>query len=392
MKKVKMFKHLSSHNFFSCGGRVICIHIKTYHSLNLTQVSCCATSDLLSDRLNYPYFLGLATPLNYTTRVMLQMVNKLGSNNIQVLFSDGKYGESAVKLILSLAPSFNICVAQTVRVYGGDNGINSVVTSLQRFPGARHVLVYIASPLMPKVARAINNMNEHRRFLFIGENCFYHKDYMLNYPNLRGSLIVAEQPIPQSDEYKRFLRHFDPACVKLPTSLLYFMQENLNCYYEFSFKKEFPQKCHPELLRKFPEHLDKWTPYLIKSTTALIKGAYQAIKSMCKDETICSEYRNSPERVVEFVRNVTLDTDGDDRDDQLFDSNANGVLGLKIYIIEEKDFVEARCLRNIIKIKEDQIISSDKIHIVKIVLQRGFPLKTFLDCFLVLAKRYLRYS
>lgn len=312
------------------------------------------------------------------------MVNKLGSNNVQVLFSDGKYGESAVKLILSLAPSFNICVAQTVRVYGSDvsNDISSVVASLHRFPGARQVLVYIASPLMPKVARAINSINEHRRFLFIGENCFYHRDYMLKYPNLHGSLIVAEQPIPQSDEYKTYLRKFDPASVELPTSLLYFMQENLNCYYEFSFRKEFPQKCNRELLRKFPEHLDKWTPYLIKSITALIKGAYQALKSMCKDETICSEYRNSPEHVVEFVRNVTLDIDGDDRDDQLFDSNGNGVLGLKIYIIEEKDFVEACCLKNIIN---DKGGSHDIIRQSPYCKNRNafsdFPLKTFFKLF-----------
>lgn len=205
---------------------------------------------------------------------------------------------------------------------------------------------------------------------------------MLKYPNLHGSLIVAEQPIPQSDEYKTYLRKFDPASVELPTSLLYFMQENLNCYYEFSFRKEFPQKCNRELLRKFPEHLDKWTPYLIKSITALIKGAYQALKSMCKDETICSEYRNSPEHVVEFVRNVTLDIDGDDRDDQLFDSNGNGVLGLKIYIIEEKDYVEACCLKNIIN---DKGGSHDIIRQSPYCKNRNafsdFPLKTFFKLF-----------
>ncbi|XP_061186728.1 uncharacterized protein LOC133194835 [Saccostrea echinata] len=90
--------------------------------LKMVQVSCCATSDLLSDRLNYPYFVGLATPLNYTTQVMLKMVQKLGSTHIQVLFSDGKYGESAVRLIKNLAPSFNICVSQTVQVDYEDIG------------------------------------------------------------------------------------------------------------------------------------------------------------------------------------------------------------------------------------------------------------------------------
>lgn len=73
---------------------------------------------------------------------------------------------------------------------------------------------------------------------------------------------------------------------------------------------------------------------------------------MCKDEIICLEYRNFFEYVVEFVRNVILDIDGDDWDDQLFDLNGNGVFGFKIYIIEEKDFVEVCCFKkNIINDK-----------------------------------------
>ncbi|XP_055997912.1 uncharacterized protein LOC125647262 [Ostrea edulis] len=308
--------------------------------LKFAQVSCCATSDLLSDRLNYPYFLGLATPLNHTTRVMLQIVRALGSNNIQVLYTDGKYGESAVKLILNLAPKFNICVSQTLRIYEQDSkSIDSIISNLRRYPAVRYVLAYISSPLMPRVAEVINdNMRDRLEFRFIGENGFNHREYMLKYPKLRGSLIVAEQQIPQSDEYKTFLRNRDPS-QDMPESLVYFMQENLNCYYDFSFRKQFPQKCHHGLLHKFPEHLDPWTPYLIKSTTALVKGAYSAIQSMCKEGTICAEYREHPERVIEFVRNVTLDIDGDDREDQLFDNNGNGVLGLNIYSIKD-DFEE----------------------------------------------------
>ncbi|XP_062581190.1 uncharacterized protein LOC134242999 [Saccostrea cucullata] len=130
--------------------------------LKMVQVSCCATSDLLSDRLNYPYFVGLATPLNYTTQVMLKMVQKLGSTHIQVLFSDGKYGESAVRLIKNLAPSFNICVSQTVQVDYDDNSINNIVGEWQHgrddiyFEVERHGLkIYPSEPICEDVIKSI---------------------------------------------------------------------------------------------------------------------------------------------------------------------------------------------------------------------------------------------
>lgn len=131
------------------------------------------------------------------------------------------------------------------------------MTNLHKFPNTQQILIYITSPLIPKITKTINNINKHHQFLFIKKNYFYHKNYILKYPNLHKSLIITKQPIPQNNKYKTYLKKFNPTSIKLPTNLLYFIQKNLNYYYKFNFKKKFPQKYNHKLLHKFPKHLNK---------------------------------------------------------------------------------------------------------------------------------------
>ncbi|CAD5110634.1 unnamed protein product [Dimorphilus gyrociliatus] len=75
-----------------------------------------ATSDELSDKARFEYFSRLAPPDSFITQAMVSVMVRFKWSYIQLLYSEGSYGEIAAKSIEKIARANGICIGNSVRL------------------------------------------------------------------------------------------------------------------------------------------------------------------------------------------------------------------------------------------------------------------------------------
>lgn len=75
-----------------------------------------ATSDELSDKVRFEYFSRLAPPDSFITQAMIGVMVTFKWTYIQLVFSEGSYGENAAKSIQKNAKAYGICIGNSIRL------------------------------------------------------------------------------------------------------------------------------------------------------------------------------------------------------------------------------------------------------------------------------------
>lgn len=76
---------------------------KVLQEFNIVQVAYGSTAAVLSDRSKYQYFLRVSTPDTNQAKAMINMLKLLNSSYIQILYSEGTYGEGGRDEIVRVA-------------------------------------------------------------------------------------------------------------------------------------------------------------------------------------------------------------------------------------------------------------------------------------------------
>lgn len=82
----------------------------------IPQISPTASSDLLSNKNKYPYFVRMAPPDRYQVAAMLSLIRHFRWSYVAIIYSRGSYGESATERMKQLASGLSVCIAAMLAV------------------------------------------------------------------------------------------------------------------------------------------------------------------------------------------------------------------------------------------------------------------------------------
>jgi len=85
-------------------------------TFRIPQISPTASSDALSDKTKFPYFLRMAPPDRHQVDAMVNLINHFKWTYIAAVYSKGSYGESAIERLKAMAPGHQICVGPTLAI------------------------------------------------------------------------------------------------------------------------------------------------------------------------------------------------------------------------------------------------------------------------------------
>ncbi|KAK6173632.1 hypothetical protein SNE40_017047 [Patella caerulea] len=305
--------------------------------LGYVQVSYASTSPLLSDRTLYPYFLRIPTADDQQAQVVIDIVTSLGSNIIQVIYTEGAYGEGAYSTLEKLGKDAEVCViGHEVPVTTDYTLYNGLLAKLRETPQAKLVVTFVRSHVIQQVIRAVTERMAESEFIFIGSETWGSRESVIpeQQRKVYGSLSIAlELPtVPAFNSYLSNQYINDPS----DPWLRHFLEKMGKCIFTGSFqragKDEVIGKAKEcDLERLAMSIYDQWIPFAIASTKALVKGLENVLSATTCGIPSTSCIEQNPILLTEYMKkNVELDLYGTGSQERVFDDNGDGVVKYKI--------------------------------------------------------------
>ncbi|XP_061195182.1 uncharacterized protein LOC133203414 [Saccostrea echinata] len=305
---------------------------KVLQEFNFVQVAYGSTAAVLSNREEYKYFLRLCTPDTNQAKAMVNLLHDLNSSYIQILYSEGTYGEGGRDQVVQLAKAMNICIANSIKVE--ENKYTRILDDLRKKPYANIVLLFLKSHVVFDVVTLISTSMEFGEFHFIASEAFgTRSDIVNNNPKLDGTLSLSLELAMDYNELQHYIYDkLQKNDNQNPWTRSYF-EKKYNCYLPSSFDKSSNTKCSGVLEEYNSTEFkpNTWSPFALYAITTVLKGTYAAFQKFCgqKSEKICIDYRNKPNEIWEFVKQQKLLLNGVLT--SIFDENGDGNLGHVIY-------------------------------------------------------------
>lgn len=309
---------------------------KVLQEFNIVQVAYGSTAAVLSDRSKYQYFLRVSTPDTNQAKAMINMLKLLNSSYIQILYSEGTYGEGGRDEIVRVAKTLKVCVANDIKVTEGK--YSNILDSLRRKPYAQIVLLFLKSHVVTEVMKMISEGMESKEFMFIASEAFgTNVDIIENNPKLEGSMSLSLEML--IDKYKLMQYIYSKLTERYysnPWTRPYF-ENRYKCYFPRSFDKTTNTECKNvfQEYNKTDKDFNIWSSFALNAAKVALKGTYFAFLDMCgaRLKTICPEYRKHPKQVWEIILQQQIDLNGTET--SVFDENGDGSLGHVFYQIQK---------------------------------------------------------
>ena len=160
----------------------------------LPLISPLATSDVLSDKQRFPYFLRTLPPNRDQVKAMGQLVRHFNWTYVSVVYSEDPYGHGSHGLLATTLAALDVCVAQTLTLPASMTSAHydAVIRSLRRQARARVVLLYVDIKHVLPLLKAVERNGAERELLWVGSdslsNALWHNPHLCD-PNL-GSIAV----------------------------------------------------------------------------------------------------------------------------------------------------------------------------------------------------------
>lgn len=108
-------------------------------------VSYYATSDDLSDTIQYPYFLRVVPPDRLQVQAMLELIRTYQWSYIYLLYSDDSYGTNAFQEIVHVADEIGVCLAEAWEIGSQltEEDFDNIIMNMQMRSQAKVVILFI---------------------------------------------------------------------------------------------------------------------------------------------------------------------------------------------------------------------------------------------------------
>ena len=180
----------------------------------IPQISHTSTSDLLSDKKRFPYFLRVIPPDKHQVQAMADVLHAFDWRYVSVVFSQGSYGQESHKKLLPILKQLDICVAQSLELTDTmeDADYDYVLKSLRKFERAKVVVLYAEIQHVVAIMAAVKRNGVSGEFIWTGSDALSHA--VDEHPEICeyniGILTVGPYSanVPHFSQYMDNINHF----------------------------------------------------------------------------------------------------------------------------------------------------------------------------------------
>jgi hypothetical protein len=182
----------------------------------IPQLAVYATSDLLSDKTIYEYFMRMVSPDTFRIRTVLDICQHFGWTYVSLVYSEGSYGENAASKInyflQDSSSNYSICLATSQKLYADAKtaDINRVVSTLLKFDNVNVVMFFLSGVHRYTFLTAVRQLAGIGRFLFLTGDLFTNYLSTPVTDMVEGAIYIDQQSAEMLD-FVQYMATLDPA-------------------------------------------------------------------------------------------------------------------------------------------------------------------------------------
>ena len=142
-------------------------------------LSTYASSDELTDKRRFEYFMRLVPPDRFQAQAMMEIVEHYNWTYISLLYSEGSYGENGAKMIEREAKDSGICIEYVKKVPQENDreAYDHIIDNLLNVYKARVVVLFIDEIQGPLLFEALNRKNIKDYFIWIAADAIFDMEF-----------------------------------------------------------------------------------------------------------------------------------------------------------------------------------------------------------------------
>ena len=173
---------------------------------NLPQISAASTSDQLSSKERYPYFLRLTGTNRFQAKSIVDFIVHFNWTYISVIGSSQEYGATGASWVKRFAEDYGICIAYSIDVplSAPDPFFSAIILSLRAFGDAKVVVVFASNQISQNFLRAARRAKVEKEFIFIFSDGVGSRSALQGFEDVAlGAFFVKTfaYRVPAYDEY-----------------------------------------------------------------------------------------------------------------------------------------------------------------------------------------------
>ncbi|CAH1779221.1 unnamed protein product [Owenia fusiformis] len=174
---------------------------------HIPQISYQATSDSLSDKNRYPYFLRMAPPDKFQVEAIVDLLVHFNWTFVSTVNSNNAYGRDAINTFKILSKKRNICIAtsQEIRPTYTEIEYDYIVKNLLKHDRARAIVVFSDYKEATGLLEAASHLQTEGHFAWIGSEGWgaYINEFDDVSRYLDGAIVLKtySKTVPEFNEY-----------------------------------------------------------------------------------------------------------------------------------------------------------------------------------------------
>ena len=184
--------------------------LNQYH---IPQISAVSTSDLLSDKKRYRYFMRMVSPDRVQVRTTVDFIAYFNWTYISVIASKGSYGSHGLKLIKERARDKNICIAYSTEIMDGMSSeeYDSIIYDLlQNKEKAKVIIMYAGVAAAQGVFRAAQRASAQGVFTWIISDAFSSPDSHKGIEDIVNQSFIVKMFAKHVQQFDNYFTRLTP--------------------------------------------------------------------------------------------------------------------------------------------------------------------------------------
>ncbi|XP_067125897.1 metabotropic glutamate receptor 1-like isoform X1 [Centruroides vittatus] len=276
------------------GSSTVTIQVQNLLQLfNIPQIGYSATSQDLSDKSFYKYFLRVVPSDFHQAKVLVDIVKRHNWTYVSAVHTDGSYGVSGIEVFIKLAQDAGICIATTDSVLSNaeDKAFDAIIRNLQKYPNARVVICFCEGMTVKGILRAAKRLNASGQFLFIGSDGWSDRgDVVANIEEVAVGGISVRIYSPYVSEFDSYYFNLTPYNNNRNPWFKEFWEHRFNCSLpDRKHKSKYNRTCtgSESLSEKYKQ--DTKMAFVKKAIYTMAFGLHNMQRELCPNKTgLCS--------------------------------------------------------------------------------------------------------
>ncbi|CAH1780395.1 unnamed protein product [Owenia fusiformis] len=173
----------------------------------IPQISNWASSDELSNKELYPYFMRVAPPDRYQAQAIVDIIRYFNWTYVSTLHRPDSYGQNGIKMVHRLLKQYDICLEYNGVIHSSMEPyeFEDVHTNLKRNNKPKAVIVFAYETDLEGLLDVIKESNGSNEFIWVGSDGVYYIDNLMS--EMVGAIKVDlyYEAVPAIDTYIKSL-------------------------------------------------------------------------------------------------------------------------------------------------------------------------------------------